>query len=316
MGVLAGFLLGRAVQAAVVSAMVATLCFLALHALPGDLALNVAAARYGDDRVTESNVELVRRQAGLDRPVLVQYASWIGRLAAGDPGRSLLTGRPVVAELTPMLAVTLGVGGLAATLAMLLALPMGAAAGLHPGGRFDRAVMIVAAMTASTPSFVAGTLLVAFISIHLRWLPSSGTGSLVYMILPATTLALALLPGLARVIRHAVAGVALAPYTVFARMRGVPVWRVALRVAARPALIPIVAYLPVVTMNLIEGFVTVELVFNLEGIGTLLVRSLLGRDLPVVMGAGIAFVLLMAAINTLTDLSLRLLDPRPRSIAV
>jgi peptide/nickel transport system permease protein len=112
-----------------------------------------------------------------------------------------------------------------------------------------------------------------------------------------------------------VAGVARAPFTVFARMRGIPLWSVALHVAARPALVPVAAYLPVLAMQLLEGFVTVELVFNLDGIGTLLVRALLGRDLPVVMGAGVAFVLLLMVANVVTDILLRLLDPRPKASA-
>ena len=291
--------------------MVATICFAALQALPGDLALHAAAARYGDERITAANVGLLRQQAGLDRPLAAQYAAWIGRLAAGDPGRSLLTGRPVLRELAPRLALTLTVGGLAAGLALLLAIPMGIAAGLRLGGALDRIVLLVAAITASTPTFVAGTLLVALVAIRLQWLPTSGTGSPDHLILPAVTLALALLPGLSRVVRHAAAGVAQAPYTVFARMCGIPGPAIVLHVAARPALLPVVAYLPVLAMSLIEGFVTVELVFNLEGVGTLLVRALLGRDLPLVMGAGIAFVLLMAAANILTGLLLRVLDPRP-----
>lgn len=311
MGGLIRLLLHRLVQAAAVAALVATACFAGVQALPGDLALHAAAARYGEDRVTVANTELLRRQAGLDRPVAAQYAAWMGRLALGDPGRSVLTGKPVLDELVPRLDVTLRVGAAAAVLALLLALPLGIAAGLAPGGAVDRGAAVLAALTASAPSFVAGTLLVALLAVRLRWLPTSGTGTPAHLVLPAVTLALALLPGLARVVRHAVAGVAHAPYTVFARMRGVPGWKVALRVAARPALVPVAAYLPVLAMNLIEGFVTVELVFNLDGVGTLLVRSLLGRDLPVVMGAGIAFVLLMAAANAATDVLLRLLDPRP-----
>jgi len=124
------------------------------------------------------------------------------------------------------------------------------------------------------------------------------------------------MPGLARVTRHAVAGVARAPFTVFARMRGISKWSLALRIAARPALVPVAAYLPVLAMQLLEGFVTVELVFNLDGIGTLLVRALLGRDLPVVMGAGVAFVLLLMVANIVTDILLRLLDPRPKGSTI
>lgn len=315
MGFLIRALLGRLAQAALVAILVASACFAGLQALPGDLALAAAAARYGDDRVSAGNIEILRREAGLDRPILAQYGSWMRRFAAGDLGRSLLTGKPVVAELAPRLALTLRIGGLAAALALLLALPLGVAAGLAPGGRLDRAIASLAALLASAPTFVAGTLLIAWLSIRLRWLPPTADGSAAGLVLPVTTLALSLLPGLARVARHAVASVARAPFTTFARMRGVPISAVALRVAARPALVPIVGYCPVMAMQLLEGFITVELIFNIDGVGTLLVRALLGRDLPVVMGAGIAFVLLLMTANVVTDVLLRLLDPRPRFAA-
>jgi peptide/nickel transport system permease protein len=315
MGDLTRALLERVAQALAVAWLVATACFVGLQAMPGDLALAAAAARYGDDRVNAANVEILRRDAGLDRPILVQYAAWMARMAEGDLGRSVLTGRKVAAELAPRLGVTMRVGGLAGGLALLLALPLGVAAGLSPGRFLDRAVAGGAAFSASTPSFVAGTLLIALLSIQLRWLPPTANGTGAGLVLPAVTLSLALLPGLARVVRHAVASVARAPYTVFARMRGVPLWSVAWRMAARPALVPVVAYLPVLAMHLLEGFVTVELVFNLDGIGTLLVRALLGRDLPVVMGAGVAFVGLLMVANIVTDILLRLLDRRPVAYA-
>lgn len=311
MGRVARPALERLGQMLLVAVLVATACFGALQALPGDLALHVAAARYGEDRVGAGTVEQVRRSAGLDRPIVVQYASWLGRLAAGDAGRSLLTGKPVRRELVPRLGVTLGIGVPAAALALLLAAPLGIVAGVRPGGWLDKGVTGLAAVLASVPSFAVGTLLVAILAIWLRWLPAAGAGSAAHGVLPAATLALALLPGLARVVRHAMAGVVDAPYVAFARMRGVPPWRVVLRVMLRPALLPVVSYLPVLAMQLIEGFVTVELVFNLDGVGSLLVRSLLGRDIPVVMGASIVFVLLMAAASAATDLLLRALDPRP-----
>ncbi len=294
MGLLAPTL-ARAAQGLLLAALVATACFAALHALPGDLALHVAAARFGEDRLGPAGIAAVRAAAGLDAALIDQYARWMTRLLAGDPGRSLLTGRPVLEELLPRLRTTLAVGGLGAAIALLAAIPLGILAGARAGGRIDRASAAIAACLASTPSFVVGALLIAALAVQLRWLTPAG------WTLPAVTLALALLPGLMRVARHGVAAVAHAPDATFARMRGVPRWRVALLIQARPALMPLVAYLPVLAMHLVEGFVTIELVFNLDGIGTLLVRALLGRDLPVVMAAAIAFVLLITLATTLAD---------------
>ncbi len=311
MGQLGRLLLRRVTQAVVTALLVSTVCFAALQLLPGDLALQAAAARYGEDRLTTADIDVLRQASGFDRPVAVQYARWLGRLAAGDFGRSLLTGRPALAMLAPRLSVTGTVGGTAAVLALLLAVPLGVAAGLSAGGWLDRGVAALAALTASTPTFVVGTLLVSLLAVRLQWLPAAGAGSTAHLVLPAATLALALLPGLTQVVRHGVASAAHAPYTAFALMRGVSRWATALHVAGRPACLPVVAYLPVLAMHLIEGFVTVELVFNLDGVGVLLVRSVLGRDLPVVMAAAIAFVLLVAVANAAADMLLRLLDPRP-----
>jgi peptide/nickel transport system permease protein len=302
----------RLLQAAVVAVAVATLCFVALQAMPGDLALRVAAARYGEDQLSNALIDQVRHAAGLDRPVLVQYADWLGAAASGRVGRSLVTDRPVMQEIAPRLHVTLAVGGLGALLAVALALPAGIASGVAAGSRLDRAVASAAALLASVPSFVLGSLLVALLAVRLHWLPVAGSDTAAALLLPAVALGCAMAPGLSRVVRHAVATAAAAPYTTFARMRGAGRWRVAIGVAARPALVPILSYVPVLAMQFLEGFVAIELLFNLDGIGLLLVRSLLARDIPVVMTAGILLALMLAAVTAATDVALRLADPRLR----
>lgn len=307
--------LSRVVQACVVALAVATFCFTALQILPGDLALRVAATRYGEDRMTTAMVEDLRRTAGLDRPVLVQYGAWLGRIAAGDAGRSLLTSRPVLDEIAPRLRLTLLVGSLGALVALALAVPMGVAAGVAEGSRLDRAIASLAALLASTPSFVLGSLMVAVLSVRLRWFPVAGNETALHLVLPVLALGAALAPGLARVVRHGVAGSAGSYYTTFAHMRGVARWRVALWVIARPALVPVLAFAPVLAMQFFEGFIAIELLFNLDGMGVLLVRSLLGRDIPVVMGAGITLAVLLGTATLLADLGLRMLDPRLRHAA-
>ncbi len=305
----------RLLQAALVALAVATLCFAALQAMPGDLALRVAAARYGEDQLSNAMIDDVRHAAGLDRPVLVQYADWLGAVATGRFGRSLVTDRPVLAEIAPRLAVTLLVGGLGMLVSLALAVPAGVAAGCMAGSRLDRAAASVAAALASVPSFVLGSLFAAVLAVRLHWLPVAGSDTTASLILPSVALGCALAPGLSRVVRHGVAAAASAPYTRFARMRGVARWRVAFGVAARPALVPTLAYVPVLAMQFLEGFVAIELVFNLDGIGSLLVRSLLARDIPVVMAAGIILALMLAVVTAMTDIALRLVDPRLRDAA-
>jgi peptide/nickel transport system permease protein len=300
----------RLLQAALVALAIATLCFAALQAMPGDLALRVAAARYGEDQLSNAMIDEVRHASGLDRPVLVQYACWLGAAATGSVGRSLVTDRPVFDEIMPRLRVTLLVGALGMLMALLLAVPAGTAAGCTAGSRLDRAVVALAALLASVPSFVLGSLFVAIVAVRLHWLPVAGSDTAASLILPALALGCAMAPGLSRVVRHGVATAAGAPYTRFARMRGVARWRVAFAVAARPALVPMLAYFPVLAMQFLEGFVAIELVFNLDGIGSLLVRSLLARDIPVVMTVGILLAVMLALVTAATDIALRLVDPR------
>lgn len=310
---LARLLAARLAQAGLVALVVATLCFAALQALPGDLALRVAAARFGEDRVSAAMVEALRAEAGLDRPVLLQYGAWLADLARGRFGRSLVTGQPVLAEVAPRLGLTLRVGALGLLAALLLALPAGLAAGRRPGGWLDRGVAALAALLASAPSFALGGVLVVLLSVRLRWLPVAGDATPWHLVLPVVTLAAALAPGLARVARHGMAEAHGAYATQFARMRGVAPWRIGLRVVARPALVPVVAYLPVLAMQVTEGFIAIEMLFNLDGIGQLLIRSLMARDLPVVAALGLVFALLLGAATLLAELSLRAMDPRLRA---
>lgn len=305
-------LLWQTLQAALVALAVATLCFAALQALPGDLALRVAAARFGEDHLSNAAIVSVRHQAGLDRPVLVQYADWLAATATGEFGRSLVTDRPVFQEILPRLGVTTLVGGLGALVAIALALPAGVAAGMTAGAWLDRAIASAAALLSSVPSFVLGSLLAAVLAVRLRWLPVAGSAPAA-LIMPAFALGVSLAPGLARVVRHGVARAVAAPYTRFALMRGVGRWRTLLCVAARPALVPALAYAPVLAMQFLEGFVAIELVFNLDGTGLLLVRALEARDIPVVMAAGILLALILAVVTAATDIALQLADPRHRA---
>jgi peptide/nickel transport system permease protein len=306
-------LLWRLAQAALVAWAVATLCFGALQALPGDMALRVAAARFGEDQLSNAMIARVRHEAGLDRPVLVQYADWLAATATGRFGGSLVTGRPVLQEIAPRLGVTALVGGLGGLVALALALPAGLAAGMSAGSRLDRGVASAAALLSSLPSFVLGSLLVTVLAVRLHLLPVAGSATAAALVMPALALGIAMAPGLARVVRHGVAAAVAAPYTRFSLMRGVGRWRTLLRVAARPALAPVLAYAPVLAMQFLEGFVAIELVFNLDGIGLLLVRSLEARDIPVVMTAGILLALILAAVTAATDLALSLVDPRHSS---
>jgi peptide/nickel transport system permease protein len=300
----------RAVQAALTAWLLATLCFAFIHALPGDTALRLAAARIGDERVTAEAAERIRREDGLDQPLAAQYARWLGRLAQGDLGRSLVSRRPVWQELADHGRFTLGLGALGWALSYLIALPLGIACGFRPGSMLDRATNAVAVMLASLPAFMVGIGLVFLFALSLRWLPPAGFRTPAHMVLPALTLALGLAAFSVRIVRNAVVEVRGAFYITFARIRGRSAASAFRHHGVRNAAIPVATFAALQFAYMVDGFVVVETLFNYPGLGDLLVRALLARDIPVVMGAGLVIGLLYAFVNLAADLICLKLDPR------
>ncbi len=296
---------------------VATLCFAAQHALPGDPALQVAVARQGE-AVGEAGIARARLQGGFDRSVPAQYAAWIGRLIRLDLGTSLVSRRPVVQELAGRAGLTVGIGVSSALVGLAMALPLGLWSGLRPGGLVDAAVTGLAAVFAALPAFLVGLLLVAGFAIRLGWLPAAGTGSWRHLVLPVLTLALGFAALLVRVTRHAVMDAWSAFPMAFGRLKGLSRARAGWRHGVRNAAIPVMIAAGLRLAAILEGFVVVETLFNLPGLGDLLVRSIVARDIPVVQGAALLFGLIYGVTGILLDVLCLMLDPRrslPRALA-
>jgi peptide/nickel transport system permease protein len=300
----------RAAQAALTAWLLATLCFAFIHALPGDMALRVAAARVGDERVTIETTERIRREEGLDRPLAVQYAAWLGRIATGDLGQSLVSRQPVRQEIAYHSRFTLGLGALGWLVSYLIALPLGIACGFAPGGWLDRVTTGIAVALASLPSFLVGIGLISVFALSLRWLPPAGYRTGAHMVLPALTLALGLAAFSVRIIRNAVVEVRGAFYMTFARIRGRSAASAFRHHGVRNAAIPVATFAALQFAYMVDGFVVVEMLFNYPGLGELLVKALLARDVPMVMGAGLVIGLVYAGVNLLADLACLALDPR------
>jgi len=300
----------RAAQAALTAWLLATLCFAFIHALPGDMALRVAAARVGDERVTVETTERIRREEGLDRPLAVQYAAWLGRVATGDLGQSLVSRQPVRQEIAYHGRFTLGLGALGWLVSYLIALPLGIACGFAPGGWLDRVTTGIAVALASLPSFLVGIGLISVFALSLRWLPPAGYRTGAHMVLPALTLALGLAAFSVRIIRNAVVEVRGAFYMTFARIRGRSAASAFRHHGVRNAAIPVATFAALQFAYMVDGFVVVEMLFNYPGLGELLVKALLARDAPVLMGAGLVIGLVYAGVNLLADLACLALDPR------
>ncbi len=310
MNPVANIVASRVGQALLTAWVLATLCFAFVHALPGDTALRIAAARVGEDRVTTETADRIRREEGLDRPLIVQYGDWMARLATGDLGRSLVSRRPVTDDLAYHGRFTLGLGSIGWLLSYAIALPLGLIAGFRPGGWVDRMTTAVAVAIASLPSFLVGIGLISLFALTLRWLPPAGFRTSAHMVLPALTLALGLAAFSVRIIRNAVVEVRSAFYMTFARIKGLSP-RLAFRHhGVRNTAIPIATFAALQFAYVVDGFVVIETLFNYPGLGELLVKALLARDVPVIMGAGLMIGLLYAMTNLLADLTCLRLDPR------
>ncbi|TWG87542.1 peptide/nickel transport system permease protein [Cupriavidus gilardii J11] len=303
----------RGVQALIVAALVSSVSYLMMRVLPGDMAFRVAAGRYGYDMVSAEAAEAVRAELGLARPWLEGLAAWWHRLLQGDLGVSTVTGAPVIEEIGHQLAHTLGLACAALAISAAIAVPLGFAAGMRPGKAADRATLLLSVALRALPPFVLGIVLVTALSVHFDLLPAGGHGEHGNWIAPALTLALGLSAAAMRVARDAMRDVAASPHFLFARTKGLSDRLAMLRHGVRNAAVPVVAYLGVQLIYLLEGVVVVETLFAWPGIGHALVHAIFGRDVPMIQGTALVMGLLFVGLNALVDLACAAIDPRVRA---
>jgi peptide/nickel transport system permease protein len=309
------YALRRLLSVIPVMAVVAVVVFLLVRLAPGDPAVVIAG-----ENATDADVEQVRFALGLDRPLWEQFFVWIGAVLQGDLGQSVFSREPVAqlmlerAEPTVALAVTTLLT--AASIAVLF----GVAAAASVGSSIDRGLMAFAALSFSMPAFVVGYLLIFVFAIWLRWLPvqgyvpiEEGIGAwLPHIVLPTLTLSLAYIALIARITRAAMLEVLSEDYIRTADAKGVAPSRRLLRHALKNAAVPIVTIVGIGFALLISGVVITETVFNLPGIGRLVVDAIGRRDYPIIQGAVLTFSAIYVLVNLLVDLSYALFDPRIR----
>ncbi|RLK39386.1 ABC transporter permease [Cupriavidus plantarum] len=304
--------LQRGLQALIVATLVGTLSFVMMRLLPGDMAFRIAAGRYGYDMVTAQAAEAVRAELGLGLPWSQALIQWWHRLLQGDLGLSAVTGAPVIAEIGHQLGHTLTLAIAALAVSCAIAVPLGFVAGLHAGGTMDRATLVASVLLRAKPPFVLGIVLVSVLSIDFALIPAAGPHEHGGLIAPAITLGLGLAATSMRVARDAMAAVASSPYFRFAQTKGLTDRDALLRHGIRNAAIPLVAYLGVQLVFLVEGVVVIETLFAWPGIGHALVHAIFGRDVPMIQGTAIVMGLMFVALNTLVDLACAGIDPRLR----
>ena len=255
---------------------------------------------------------IIRTQLGLDRPLAVQYASYVVRLARGDFGRSYArktdVGDLIRSRLPATLLLMLG----AILAELLIGLPAGIYAATRRGARSDKAVMTLSFVGVSAPQFVVGLSLLYVFAYMLGWFPLGGYGGFWHLILPAITLGIAGGGWYSRMMRSSMIDVLRQDYVRTARAKGVPEWRVVLKHALRNAILPIIAMIGIDVGIFMSGVVVVESVFGWPGIGQLTWQAIQGLDIPIIMGVTTVAAAFIILGNLVADLIAPLIDPRIR----
>jgi len=301
------FLIRRLLLTIPVLLGVATLVFSLIHLVPGD----PAQAMLGDGASPQDIAEL-RTNLGLDRPLPVQYASFLRAAVAGDLGTSFRTGQPVTRMIAERVPATAELAVAAMSVAILLALPLGIVAAVWKNTLADHAAMTFSLAGISIPNFWLGPLLAIVFAVELGWLPVSGRGTLAHLVLPAVSLGLALSAILARMTRASLLEELGELYVRAARARGASPAAAVLNHALRNSLIPLVTIVALQFGAVLTGAVITETIFAWPGIGRLLIQSIGFRDYPMVQGCILLIAVTYVTVNLITDILYGVLDPRIR----
>ena len=301
------FILRRAALGLLVAFTVMTLAFM-LTRLSGDLAISIAGPG-----ATQTDVEIIRKAYGLDRPVVVQFVNWMGRAMVGDLGESFFFKDRVSNLILQRMPITMTLGLVGLALALIVSIPLGTLAALREGTWIDRAVTIVTMVGQAMPSFWFGLILMITLGLTLGWLPISGTGSWQHFVMPGIVLALTATPALTRLTRSGMIEAISSDYIRTARAKGLSRASIIFKHALRNAAIPVVSIAAVQLGFMLGGSIVVETVFALHGVGFLGWESITKNDFPVVQGVVLVFAVIYIVLTMLADILNAVLDPRIRS---
>jgi peptide/nickel transport system permease protein len=307
--------LRRFLSAIPVLFIVSLISFGLMRLIPGDPAAAIAGTS-----ATPAQIEQLRRDLGLDEPLLTQLLHYYQGLLQGDFGKSLLLGKGVLAATMERLPVTIGLSLYALVLTLLIGVSTGIIAALRQNTWVDQVAMMVAMLGISIPNFFLGLLMIIFFAVQLGWLPSGGyvafsqdpIGWLRSTTMPAISLALLQAGLLARITRSGMLEVLRQDYVRTARAKGLPERQVILKHALANALIPIVTVVGIIISLLLSGAVVTEALFSLPGMGQLLTQAVLSRDYPMVQGGLLLVTTFLVVVNILVDILYALIDPRGR----
>jgi peptide/nickel transport system permease protein len=296
-----------------VAIVVGTVAFVLIHVSPGDPAAIIA----GPDAPAE-DVARIRQQLGLDRPLLIQLLHWHGNILRGDLGQSIFLRKPVVEAILDRVEPTLLLTLLATLIAVALGVPAGVLSARRHNSLTDQAFMVLALVGISVPNFLLGLLFVLFFGVWLGWFPVAGyvpleegwLRTLRSLVMPAFALGLVQSALIARIARSSMLDVLREPFIVAGRAKGLAERSVVYKHALRNALVPTITVIGISFAILISGAVVVETVFNIPGLGRLIVSAVLRRDYPVIQGVVLCIAGVYMLVNLLVDLSYLVIDPR------
>ena len=309
------FLVRRILSAIPVLLIVSIVTFMIIWIVPGDV-----TAEFAGPDASPEQIEQLRHQLGLDRPLLERALLWYGNLLQGDLGQSYLLDRSVVGAVMERLPVTLSLVAFGLVLSVVLGMALGILAAIRHNSWVDQASMSLALLGLSLPDFWFGLVLIILFGVQLGWLPTGGFvpptesvfGWLRCMALPAFTLALTQMGVIARMTRSSMLDVLGQDYVRTARAKGMPFLVVTLKHALLNALIPIVTIVGIMTGVMLGGAVVIESVFSLPGVGRLIIGSIQRRDFPIIQGGLLITAATFVFINIAVDVLYGWIDPRVR----
>ena len=304
---MAAYALKRLGLALLVALAVSAASFLLLR-LTGDVALAIAG-----EGARAEDIELVRRNYGLDRPLIVQYGEWLGRTLTGDFGQSLYFKTSVAGLSGDKMGATVILALASLALALAVALPLGVLSALFPNTWIDRLSLTVAVVGQALPNFFFALALVMIFSVKLRWLPVSGSDTWAHFVLPAVSLGLYITPPFMRLIRAGMIEALASDYVRTARAKGLSTLSVVGKHAMRNALAPVVALAGVQFGFLLGGSIVIETIFALDGLGYLAYESITHKDFPVTQAVLMILSVVYVLLTLATDLVNAWLDPRLRT---
>jgi ABC-type dipeptide/oligopeptide/nickel transport system permease component len=287
--------------------IVVTLVFALIHLVPGD-----PVAQMLGEGASVSEVERLRHELGLDRPVLEQYRTYMMGVLRGDLGMSFRNQQSVAAAIIARYPATMELAIAATIFSLILAIPFGVFAAIRRGRTADRAISFVTLLGVSLPNFALGPMLILLFSITLGLLPVSGRGGFTNLILPAVTLGGALAAITTRMVRGSMLEEVRQDYVRTARAKGLNERVVLFKHALMNGLIPVITVLGLQAGTLLAGAIITERIFSWPGLGRLTIDAIFARDYPLVQGCILAITLTYILINLVTDVLYSVVDPRIR----